>query len=131
MWNYNRDLGAEPQRGPGAKPPEAESFEAFAHKKAPKFAVNMPKNRMNMALTVRTQTQPSPIDPHWQLITGVQGQSPCSGVGGEHPEAESFKVFAHLKKAQKAVQGGCSQFSSLPGQLPRRHCGIDGDPASP
>ena len=28
-------------RGQGAKPPEAESFEAFAHKQGPKFAVSM------------------------------------------------------------------------------------------
>jgi len=38
----------------------------------------------------------------------LQGQRPWSWVRGQSTfEAESFEAFAHLKKAQKAVQGGC------------------------
>jgi len=37
----------------------------------------------------------------------AQGESPWSGGSGKAPEAESFKAFAHLKKAQKAVRAGC------------------------
>jgi len=49
-----------------------------------------------------------------ELMTGL-GQCPQQGPGAaalvrasgdEAPEAESFEAFAHLKKAQKAVQGG-------------------------
>ena len=49
-------------------------------------------------------------------VTEGLGWSPQRGPGAEllirgqrakPPEAESFEAFAHLHKAQKAVQGGC------------------------
>jgi len=64
---YKGGLGEDPQQRPRANTvrgtPEAESFEAFAHRKVQKFAVNMP--RPNMALVVSKQMQPPPVDPRW------------------------------------------------------------------
>jgi len=37
---------------------------------------------------------------------GPEAAALVKGSGDEAPEAESFEAFAHLKKAQKAVQGG-------------------------
>jgi len=43
-------------------------------------------------------------------ITGSGAEPPVGSRGREGakpPEAQSFEAFSHLKKAQKAVQGGC------------------------